>query len=213
MTETPTIYHTEVANLTAEQRIVEAAIKVFLLKGFDGARMQEIADAAQINKALVHYYFRSKEQLFAKIFEELTRDMHRSLKEVLQSDLTFLDKIRRLVKDEILYLQANPTLPMFVIRELSRDAERFQKMVSQSSMQNVFKVFAAQVHQAVRNSEIRAVDPMFVFLEVFALTRFPFVARPMVLAVSGYSDEEYQQVLIRWIEEATDVLVEHLRIR
>ncbi|HEX2898201.1 MAG TPA: helix-turn-helix domain-containing protein, partial [Bacteroidia bacterium] len=51
-----------------EFRILEAARHIFQQKGFDGARMQEIADTAQINKGLLHYYFKSKDALFHKVF-------------------------------------------------------------------------------------------------------------------------------------------------
>lgn len=62
--------NTETAIENAEQKILTAARNVFIRKGFAGARMQEIADEAGINKALLHYYFRSKEKLFEVIFKE-----------------------------------------------------------------------------------------------------------------------------------------------
>ena len=58
------------SELSAQERIKIAATKVFTLKGLEGARMQDIADEANINKAMLHYYFRNKKQLFEIIFEE-----------------------------------------------------------------------------------------------------------------------------------------------
>ena len=56
---------------TTEQKILDAAEVVFHEKGFDGARMQEIADKATINKGLLHYYFKSKDALFDAIFNPI----------------------------------------------------------------------------------------------------------------------------------------------
>ena len=60
---------------TTEQKILEAAQEVFHEKGYDGARMQEIADKASINKGLLHYYFKTKDSLFEAIFSIAFRQM------------------------------------------------------------------------------------------------------------------------------------------
>ena len=62
-------------DVSTEQKIREAARKVFQAKGMHGARMQDIADTAGINKALLHYYFRSKDQLFEAIFKEALQQL------------------------------------------------------------------------------------------------------------------------------------------
>ena len=76
-----------------EQIILKAARKVFTHKGFDGARMQEIADEAGINKALLHYYFRSKDKLFEAIFKEVITTFFPRIISVLTSDLSLFEKI------------------------------------------------------------------------------------------------------------------------
>ncbi len=195
-----------------EERIVRAATKVFMQKGFDGARMQEIADEAQINKALLHYYFRSKEQLFSKIFRELTKDTHMALQRALESDGHFVDKIRQLVRDEMQQLLQNPTLPMFVIREISRDAERFRSLVADTPLRQSFVQFSAHVHEAVRRNEIRPIDPIQLLLHILALVRFPFLAKPMVMTVTGYSESEYQQALEERTNEVVHILVNSLKV-
>ena len=79
-----------------EERIFEAARKVFARKGRDGARMQEIADEAGINRALLHYYFRSKQGLFEAVFEYMFEQYMRSFDAVLEHGQPFGDLLRRL---------------------------------------------------------------------------------------------------------------------
>lgn len=199
--------------LNTEKRIIEAAREIFVRKGFDGARMQEIADKAGINKALLHYYFRSKEQLFAKIFERLTHNIPTSLLAILTREISFLDKVRLIVHDEIKNLQEHPELPMFVIREISRDPVRFTQILSSSPMTQVYKTFAAQVHAAIEQREIRPIEPLQLFLHILALTRFPFVAMPMVKVISGVSTEEYAMLISKRAEEVATLLVQSLDTR
>ena len=79
--------------LSTEKTILEAAKKVFLDKGFDGARMQEIADEAGINKALLHYYFRSKDKLFDAIFEEAFKQFLPNISDIMVSDISIEEKV------------------------------------------------------------------------------------------------------------------------
>ncbi len=69
-----------------EEQILKAARKLFENKGFNGARMQEIADEAGINKSLLHYYFRSKEGLFDQIFLEAFKDFWPSIEWIAQNE-------------------------------------------------------------------------------------------------------------------------------
>src|SRR5690606_202556 len=111
-------------DLTTEQKIVEAAKQVFLEKGMAGARMQDIADRAGINKALLHYYFRSKEKLFEIIFEEAAGTFIPPLNEVFsQTDDLFL-MIRHFVATYINTIGENPYIPAFVAHEINQNPDR-----------------------------------------------------------------------------------------
>src|SRR5215831_5817845 len=103
-----------------EKRILAAAKKVFLTKGMDGARMQDIADAAGINKALLHYYFRSKEKLFEKIFTEAMSGLFPKINSILESEQTVFEKIEMICGEYIDQIQQTPYLPMFILSEAGR---------------------------------------------------------------------------------------------
>ena len=92
-----------------EKIILEAARLVFIRKGFDGARMQEIADEARINKALLHYYFRSKDKLFMAIFVDVIQAfISSSVKFIQDPGHSVFDKIRLFVEKYISLIQENP---------------------------------------------------------------------------------------------------------
>ena len=77
-----------------ENQILDAAKTVFQSKGMDGARMQEIADKAGINKAMLHYYYRSKQLLFEAVFKHAFLLLAPQLNKILNDDSNIEDKIR-----------------------------------------------------------------------------------------------------------------------
>ena len=106
---------------STKMKILLAAHRVFIRKGMDGARMQEIADEAGINKALLHYYFHSKDQLFNEVFYGILSQMIPRLVVIFSGDEPFLEKVEAIVTEYDTYLSRNPILPQFIYREINRD--------------------------------------------------------------------------------------------
>jgi len=104
-----------------QSKIFEAATEVFEEKGYTGARMQEIADRAGINKALLHYYFRTKDQLFMAVFHVLLKKMFEKILSIFMEEATFKEKMRRFLDEHIEFLIRNPKLPIFLLNEISRN--------------------------------------------------------------------------------------------
>src|SRR5471030_2942450 len=105
------------ATNNTENQIFEAALKVFQKKGLAGARMQEIADEAGINKSMLHYYYRNKEQLFAQIFLQSFKRFIGGIFPLLNEKNTWEEKIPKIIDHYALVMQNNPDLAMFVINE------------------------------------------------------------------------------------------------
>ena len=115
----------KIKNGGAEEKIVAAARKVFTTKGMAGARMQDIADEAGINKAMLHYYFRDKDKLFETIFITEAQRFFPKINMIFQSDASLFDKIENFVNEYIDEMQENPYLPWFVMNEINRDPDQF----------------------------------------------------------------------------------------
>lgn len=106
-----------------ELEILEAAKAVFQQKGMNGARMQEIADKANINKALLHYYYRSKQLLFEAVFISAFSLLAPQLNKVLNDDSALFEKIENFTANYVSFVIKHPYLPNFVIQELTRNPE------------------------------------------------------------------------------------------
>ena len=98
-----------------EEIILRAAMDVFVEKGQYGAKMQEIADKAGINKALLHYYYRSKEKLYIHIFKFIFKKISSEILELLRSELPFKDFLRTFISKYIDLLNKNHRFPVFIM--------------------------------------------------------------------------------------------------
>src|ERR1700760_2981046 len=99
---------------TTENQIFEAALKVFQKKGLAGARMQEIADEAGINKSMLHYYFRSKDKLFLEVFRCSVQDFKAGLYPILDQEGPWEESIRNLCGYYMEFMSKNPDLALFI---------------------------------------------------------------------------------------------------
>ena len=163
---------------TTEEKILEAAKNVFVVKGMEGARMQEIADEAGINKALLHYYFRSKERLFEAIFSEIIKFAFPKLTQILLSDTRIVTKIEQLVDAYVDLLLKHPFIPAFIIKELNRDPSGLFKMVVKFGLNP--QMLFDQIQESMDRGEIIQMKPQHLVANIVSMCVFPFVARPII---------------------------------
>lgn len=171
-----------------EEKILEAAKSVFLNKGMDGARMQEIADEAGINKALLHYYFRSKERLFEAIFGEIIKFAFPKITRIIASDLGIVSKIEQFVDAYLEILMKHPFIPGFIMKELSRDPSTFLKMIMKFGFNP--QIIFTQIEEAMDRGEIIRMDPRHLAVNVISMCVFPFAARPIISFVIFKEDQQ-----------------------
>lgn len=171
-----------------EEKILEAAKSVFLNKGMDGARMQEIADEAGINKALLHYYFRSKERLFEAIFGEIIKFAFPKITRIIASDMGIVSKIEQFVDAYLEILMKHPFIPGFIMKELSRDPSTFLKMIMKFGFNP--QIVFTQIEEAMDRGEIIRMDPRHLAVNVISMCVFPFAARPIISFVMFKEDQQ-----------------------
>ena len=177
-----------------EERIYDAARKVFLQKGMDGARMQEIADEAGMNKALLHYYFRSKENLFKAVFKDIFTKFFDKVRYSLFSDAPAKDKLTFFIDNYIDMIQANPYVPQFIINEINRDPKVLKSLMFESGVepQKILELFVN--HSQDQNS--LKTDPRHIVVSILGMLIFPFAARPLLQMIYFNDDqEEYNRFL------------------
>src|SRR5688500_2681386 len=160
---------------TTEERILSAGKKVFLKKGMDGARMQVIADEAGINKALLHYYFRSKEKLFETIFMQVAAEFLPRIGRILEADVSIFEKIEMFCHEYIDQIIQTPYVPIFVLNEINRQPKAFlQKVIMGRSLP--IPAFLKQVESEIKAGIIKPIQPTEILLNTVSLCLFPFVA-------------------------------------
>lgn len=168
----------EIKKDNTEDRILVAAQKVFTKKGMDGSRMQEIADEAGINKALLHYYFRTKQKLFEAIFNKVFEKIYPNLNTFIQSELSIEEKIAILIEKYTDLLLKNPFLPSFILKEIHRDPE-FLASVIKSTGVNPKELFA-MLENEMKAGNIKTMDPKEIMINLLALCIFPVAAGPLM---------------------------------
>ena len=171
-----------------EQAILAAAKEEFLDKGYDGARTTSIARAAGVTHAMLHYYFKTKEQLFERIFHETMGMLVEGILEVFtQTDKPFKERIAEALGIHFEVIRENPRLPLFMIREVASRPERFAiiKNVISTFAGNLLIALQRDIDQAVAKGEISHIDATTLLLDMISLNVFPFIVKPVFEAATG----------------------------
>jgi AcrR family transcriptional regulator len=172
----------------SEERIKEAARKVFTRKGYAATRTRDIAEEAGINLALLNYYFRSKEKLFQVIMFEKVEQIFGILRPVINDPTTTLmQKVELLATHYIDLMLENPDLPFFVLYEMKNNPTQFSSHVGGDSFVRKSELF--RQFKEVRPGE----DPIPYLINLFSLIIFPFVAQPLEQHFFGMGDRAYRQ--------------------
>jgi TetR/AcrR family transcriptional regulator len=198
------------AGENTENHILIAAREVFILKGFEGARMQEIADHAGINKALLHYYFRSKEKLFDAIFSEVAANLFPAMKQVIEAELGMKEKITFFVKMYLKTLLENPFIPAFVINTLNSNPARFLNHIRKAGINP--KLLQKQIDEEAVLGLIRPIMAEHLLVNIISMCIFPFVARPIVQNIFDMNNDEYQLYLESRQTEIVDFVLKSITV-
>jgi TetR/AcrR family transcriptional regulator len=177
-----------------EKRILEAARNVFHIKGFSGARMQEIADEAKINKAMLNYYFRSKDKLFEAVLKEAFQNFFPKVFHMVNTDLPLFEKIENFVSGYLTFLQNNRCIPGFIIGELAQNPQRLKDFFLENSIKPPAK-FLMEIKDAVDKNEIVPIEPTTLVLNILSLCIFPIVAKPIIETVFNINEEQYENMI------------------
>jgi len=180
--------------MTTEEKIFNAARIIFQKKGFAGARMQEIADEAGINKAMLHYCFKNKELLFYAVFMNAFSQLAPQINEIFNSDEPVFDKIRKFTHSYISFVMLNPYLPQFVIQEMNNNPAFVMSFLNNENRPNP-TLLIAQIEREIAEGIIKPINPKQLLMNVFSMTVFPFAAQIMVKGILQISDTEFNQMM------------------
>lgn len=185
-----------------ETRILNAAKAVFIRHGTSGARMQDIAEEAGVNQALLHYYFRSKEKLSEAVFRDTAGRMFPALIGIVGSDISLTEKIDLIVETYLTQMTRTPFIPGYVISELHHHPERMRQLLGQLADGDIstltrpaFDKLEKQLAAEARAGRIRRMNAPQFFVNLVSLCIFPFAARPMLHAAFGFDDDDFAKFI------------------
>ena len=179
-----------------EDKILEAAKKVFIQKGMDGARMQEISNEAGINKALLHYYFRTKQKLFEAIFSKLFNQIFPNIRSLIFSEKPFEERLGDFIEKYIDLLLKNPFLPAFILKEINRDPDFLASIIKKQGVNP--EEILQMIEREMEAGTIIRMDPRDLMINILGLSIFPFAARPLMqMMFFSNIKKEYKDFLVK----------------
>ena len=196
-----------------EQVILEAAKEEFLSKGYDGARTTSIAQSAGVTHAMLHYYFKTKEQLFSRIFDDLIGEMAQNLTLLFSdSNKPLIERIREGLELHFNFVASNPRLPLFIMREIASRPDRvhiIQETVSKNDV-TLFFTLQKSIDEAVSRGEIVPIEAPTLMIDLLSLNVFPFLVQPVFCEGFGSEDEIAKEFLLSRLEENKKLITSRL---
>ncbi len=193
-----------------EELILKAAKNVFIRQGMAGARMQDIADEAGINKAMLHYYFRSKEKLFETIFQEASKKFAPRLKEIFESDEPLFTKIEMFCSEYMNKMIENPYIPLFIINEVNRQPDEFLNKMWGKSRPDVNKL-VQEIEREIKKGTIKNIHPLQLVMNMISLCIFPFLGRPMLQRMAGISQKQFNELMQQRKTEVSKFIIDSIK--
>lgn len=196
---------------STEEKILAAAKKVFVTRGMAGARMQDIADEARINKALLHYYFRNKEKLFEVIFMEAAQKLFPKINSIFESDAPLFEKIENFCEEYITIISENPYLPMFVLNEVSKNPGTFLQTFWNKQSSPRPNKFLEQVEKEIKKGTIKKISPLHLLINLISMSIFPFVGKPMIQYAMGLDELQFRNVMEQRKREIPKFIIDSIK--
>lgn len=193
-----------------ELKIKNAARKVFLEQGYEGAKIRQIADEAGVNLAMVNYYFRSKDLLFKSIYLDTFRDFLGRMVVMLNEETPLEVKIWKIVDRYTDFIVENPLLPMFVLAEQRQSGLSFFKELNvKGVIESSF--FRKQLLAEAEKGHIRAVDPLQIIVTILSSVVFPIMAKPIISYVGTLDETGFRQFIETRKQVVPEMIMTYLR--
>jgi len=202
---------TEKHSINTEEKILEAAKEVFTEEGKAGAKMQMIADRAGINKSLLHYYYRSKDKLFASVFKFAFGKMASKIFEIFKSDDEFFLQIEKFIENYLSILIKNPFIPMFILGELNKKHNNIAAELILKSGVNI-DFFEELVQKEIKKGTIKEINAKNLIINILALCIFPVIAKPLIQPIIFDNDKNaYNDYLKNRKNEITEIIINMIK--
>ena len=195
----------------AQQKIIDAARRLFIKKGFKATTVRDIAALSGTNVAMVNYYFSSKENLFNSIFEESFSILLQKIFSIMDSDLPFFELIHKWISSYYDMLLEYPDLPIFVLNELAKNSDKLGEFFKLKNPYQLYAKLAIRINEEEKNGTIRKLPLSDFFLNILSLSVFPFIAKPMVKQFLNLSEKDCSEMLNNHRDFVVDFIIRAIK--
>lgn len=191
-------------NTSTQDKIKEAARKLFTSNGFAAVTTRDIAAEAGINQALLHYYFRSKEKLFEIIMLENLNRFVAGVRAIINDEQTTLEqKIEILIATYIDNLSKEPELPLFIVNQIkSNPDDLLKKLRIESAVKNSYLL--KQLRTSDYSNLLKSLNPLHIVINLVGLTVAPFLMAPILQKIMKLNNQQ----LIALVQERKALIPE-----
>lgn len=182
-------------SLQTEKLIKEKAKKLFFVKGFLDATTQEIADEAGVNRALIHYYFKSREQMLDILLEETILEKKERVTRILSADFPFREKIARYIDAVIDHGLAYPYLENFIVSETARHPDKVRNLCTRYPAKST-DMIREELEQEIKKKRLTPISPEHFMVNLIALCNYPLISKSVLKTVHGMTDAAYKKFLL-----------------
>lgn len=195
------------STLTTEEKIKQTATKVFMEKGFDGTTTRDIATEANINLALLNYYFRNKQKLFDSVFDEIIQFYFEGINTALSQPIPIKEKIMALIHNDFRMLRQSPDMIFFILNEMRRNPSRFVPNISRSMAQ-----FEEQLAEAQQAGIVQLISVSHLMGILSANTQFIYISKGMYMNVWHQTENEFNAFVLEHEKLVSDMIISYLFI-
>lgn len=189
-----------------EKLIKEAAKKVFFSQGKIHANMQEIADEAGVNRALLHYYFRNRERLLLVILEEAMIDSHQVMIKVLTSNMSLEDKIKSIIDYMIDRFIDHPYMQAFIINEVTNNEN--SRLLHERHIAPFFNQLLEEIEKLIIQNNLAHKNSRQFLINLMSLMHYPLISKKIISNIFNYSEDEYNQFIMDRKEIILNVMLQ-----
>jgi AcrR family transcriptional regulator len=178
-----------------EKLIKDKAKTLFFQKGFLDATTQEIADEAGVNRALIHYYFRSRDIMLDILLEETLQEKKERVRRILNSELPFREKIASYIDAVVDYGLTYPYLENFIISETARHPDKVRDFCLKDKVKSS-DLIREGLEAEIRKKKIAPISPEHFMVNLSSLCNYPLLAKSVLQTIHGMTDAAYKKFLI-----------------
>lgn len=197
-----------------EQLILDTAEQLFLEKGFASTSTTQIAKVVGCNQALIHYYFRTKENLFNSIFESKFKMLFQRVFDTTQlENLSFTDKIKHIVETHFDILSENPKMPMLILNELSRQPEQIKilKERLQALPEKLISIMSKELESEIAAGKVKNCTFIDIMFTIVSLNIALFTLLPIAVNIAELNDIQLKFLLAHRRSENVYIVMSYLR--